>query len=222
MSADTAASILAMSKPNNETGMTIEGIEGNLIGFPSTQSPFGAKSRKDEDSKASSSSQFPRLLYKETDDAILGEYQTMLRQQLELFEADGHDVINGTFRQGRTTPIRLGQIGLRCRHCAMAPLSVRTKGSVYFSQTIKGMYQIAQNMSKVHLCERCTRIPQDVKKRMVALRSRRHRASGGRAYWIRHLRELGIYEDGTVLRARPLEDKKAAPDGKPASAPSNK
>ena len=38
------------------------------------------------------------------------------------------------------------------------------------SQTIKGMYQIAQNMSKVHLCERCTRIPQDVKKRMVALR----------------------------------------------------
>lgn len=69
------------------------------------------------------------------------------------------------------------------------------------------MYQIGQNMSKVHLCERCPRIPPDIKKRMVKLRSRRHRASGGRAYWIRHLREMGIYEDGTVLRAYPPEVK---------------
>mmetsp|Transcript_15006 Transcript_15006/g.34790 ORF Transcript_15006/g.34790 Transcript_15006/m.34790 type:complete len:708 (+) Transcript_15006:128-2251(+) len=162
-------------------------------------------------------SQFPRVLYCDSDDAILGEYQTLLRQQLELFEADSHDVINGTFRQGRTTPIRLGQIGLRCKHCAKAPLSVRTKGSVYFSQTIKGMYQIGQNMSKVHLCERCTRIPPDIKKRMITLRNRRHRASGGRAYWIRHLREMGINEDGTVLRAYPLQERKASIDGKKAA-----
>ena len=74
---------------------------------------------------------FPRLLYCKSDDAILGEYQTLLRQQLELFEADSHDVINGTFRQGRTTPIRLGQIGLRCKHCSKSPMSTRTKGSVY-------------------------------------------------------------------------------------------
>jgi len=164
-------------------------------------------------------SQFPRTLYCESDDLILGEYQTLLRQQLELFEADSNDVINGTFRQGRTTPIRMGQIGLRCKHCAKAPLSVRTKGSVYFSQTIKGMYQIGQNMSKVHLCERCVRLPPDIKKKMIMLRNRRHRASGGRAYWIRHMRELGIYEDSTVLRAHPLGERKKPPDGKmPSSA----
>ena len=45
-------------------------------------------------------------------------------------------------------------------------LIIRTK----VSQTIKGIYQIAQNMSKVHLCERCNRLPPDVKKRMVLLR----------------------------------------------------
>lgn len=154
-----------------------------------------------------SGSIFPVVLYNEHDGGILGEYQTLVRQQLELFEADEHDVINGTFRQGRSTPIQLGQIGLRCKHCATAPSAIRTKGSVYFSQTIKGIYQIAQNMSKVHLCERCTRLPPDIKKRMILLRNRRHRASGGRAYWIRHLRELGIYEDGTVLRARPRENR---------------
>jgi len=153
--------------------------------------------------KSSANTKFPRILYAESDDGILGEYQTLLRHQLELFEADSQDVINGTFRQGRTTPIKLGQIGLRCRHCALSPFSIRTKGSVYFSQTIKGMYQIAQNMSKVHLCERCSRVPEDTKKRMIFLRSRKNRASGGRAYWIRHLRELGVYEEGNALWAYP-------------------
>lgn len=81
-------------------------------------------------------------------------------------------------------------------------METKTKGSVYFSQTIKGIYQIAQNMAKVHLCERCTNLPIDIKKRMIFLRNRKHRASGGRAYWIRHLHELGLYEDGSLVRAR--------------------
>ena len=102
--------------------------KGRVINLP-------MKSVKTDDAKSTKAptvnSRFPRLLYCDSDDAILGEYQTLLRQQLELFEADSHDVINGTFRQGRTTPIRLGQIGLRCKHCAKAPLSARTKGSVY-------------------------------------------------------------------------------------------
>ena len=51
--------------------------------------------------------------------------------------------------------------------------------------------------------------------------SRRNRASGGRAYWIRHLREMGIYEDGTVLRARDREDKKNPHDAKPTTDSSN-
>jgi hypothetical protein len=182
---------------------TTEGSEGQNYshirgGFVSKTKTGKNKSDKEAESR------FPRILYNEADDNILGEYQSLLRKQLELFEADEQDVINGTFRQGRTTPIKLGQIGLRCRHCAVTPVSIRTKGGVYFSQTIKGMYQIAQNMSKVHLCDdRCTRMPANTKKRMITLRSRKHRASGGRAYWIRHLREMGIYEDGNVLRARP-------------------
>ena len=34
--------------------------------------------------------------------------------------------------------------------------------------------------------------------------SRKKRASGGRAYWIRHLRELGVYEEGNAIWACPL------------------
>jgi hypothetical protein len=97
----------------------------------SNSSNIGANNRKRKADADGNGSIFPVVLYNENDGGILGEYQTLLRQQLELFEADGHDVINGTFRQGRSTPIQLGQIGLRCKHCATSPLAVRTKGSVY-------------------------------------------------------------------------------------------
>jgi hypothetical protein len=114
------ASLLVGSKTNADRGFP-----------PSGRSTKNDKNSKGNNKASTANSQFPRVLYYEADDDILGEYQTLLRQQLELFEADSHDVINGTFRQGRTTPIRLGQIGLRCKHCAKTPLSVRTKGSVY-------------------------------------------------------------------------------------------
>lgn len=230
MAADTVTAAVSsiLSPTVASSNQSISSINRSFIGgFPHPPPRHSLVNNSRNDNKSNNNKattvegRFPVVLYNESDDAILGEYQTLLRQQLELFQADGHDVINGTFRQGRTTPIQLGQIGLRCKHCSTASLAIRTKGSVYFSQTIKGMYQIAQNMSKVHLCERCTRIPQDIKRRMVVLRSRRNRASGGRAYWIRHLREMGIYEDGTVLRARDREDKKNPHDAKPTTDSSN-
>ncbi len=123
--------ISGLAMKTNEAAKT---SDGKGIGFPATD-----KNSKDA-SAPPANSRFPRLLYCESDDAILGEYQTLLRQQLELFEADSHDVINGTFRQGRTTPIRLGQIGLRCKHCAKAPMSARTKGSIYCELNVPCLY----------------------------------------------------------------------------------
>ncbi len=128
-SASDAISNLKMSADSKLLLEASKMSKGGGINLP-TQSITSDDSTKSTKTPTVSS-RFPRLLYCDTDDAILGEYQTLLRQQLELFEADSHDVINGTFRQGRTTPIRLGQIGLRCKHCAKAPLSARTKGSVY-------------------------------------------------------------------------------------------
>lgn len=103
-------------------GQNYSHIRGGLVSKTKT-----GKNKSDKEAE----SRFPRILYNEADDNILGEYQSLLRKQLELFEADEQDVINGTFRQGRTNPIKLGQIGLRCRHCAVTPVSIRTKGSVY-------------------------------------------------------------------------------------------
>jgi hypothetical protein len=134
----------------------------------------------------------------EFDEETLSEYQCLLRKQMELFEAGPGDI--RVSAQGRNTPILLGQVGLRCRHCATLPLAVRRKGAVYYSQTIDGIYQIAQNMGKVHLCNKCDRIPTDVQTKLQALRSVNQRAACGKRYWSDGVRALGVYQDGRLLR----------------------
>jgi hypothetical protein len=163
---------------------------------------------------------FPVVLYQESDEHKLTAYQCLLRKQLELFEADEDDVRCST-RQGRTAPIKLGQVGLRCRHCAGVQLAARTKGAAYYSQTVEGIYQIAQNMSKVHLCERCYRIPRDVRRQLIVLRSDCRRAIGGKEYWSENIRALGVYVDEGILRVKkaPKEDatKKGGSSGESSS-----
>ena len=132
------------------------------------------------------------------DEQSLTEYQCLLRKQIELFEAGPAD-IRGT-AQGRNTPITMGQVGIRCRHCAPITKAARARGAVFYSKTIDGIYQVAQNMSKVHLCERCHRVPDEVKHRLQKLRTANSRASGGKEYWSEGIRALGVYNDGEMLR----------------------
>jgi hypothetical protein len=143
-------------------------------------------------------------LYMDGDEEHLTAYQCLLRQQLEVFEA-GPDDMRGS-SQGRNTPILLGQVGLQCRHCASLPNAAKTKAAVYYSQTIDGIYQIAQNMSKVHLCENCYRIPPDIHRRLLVLKNNCRRASGGKEYWAQGIRAIGVYEDGRVLRMKKKPD----------------
>lgn len=94
---------------------------------------------------------FPAVLFCETDEERLTSYQCLLRKQLELFEADEEDVHYST-RQGRTAPIKVGQVGVRCRHCAGLKLSARTKGASYYSQTIEGIYQVRTMKAEMLHC----------------------------------------------------------------------
>jgi len=70
----------------------------------------------------------------------LSEYQMAIRQHLELFEAGPEDVESNT--QGRKRAVRLGQVGLRCRHCSGAPLRTRGRGAVYYPAKLSGIYQV--------------------------------------------------------------------------------
>ena len=161
----------------------------------------------------------PVPLFLDADEDTLSEYQCLLRKQIELFEASQDDIQRSA--QGRNTPISLGQVGIRCRHCAVAGnlSTVQLRGSIYFSQTIDGIYQIAQNMSKVHFCGRCPRTPEPVKRRLSELRSLNQRAPGGKAYWTAAVKALGVYEDGRILRFLPLTQFRQNPSSEVLSPP---
>lgn len=75
------------------------------------------------------------------DTTMLSEYQLLVRQQLEIFEAGPEDVESNT--QGRKKQVVVGQVGLRCRHCAPFPLRARGRGAVYYPAKLNGMKEWA-------------------------------------------------------------------------------
>ena len=135
----------------------------------------------------------------------LSEYQIMVRQQLELFEATANDIECNI--QGRKKPVILHQVGLRCFHCSFMPIRSRGRGAVYYPAKLHGVYQAAQNMALSHLITTCPQILPKMKDELNRLRERRDNANGGKQYWADGCRALGVMEtenDGLRFSHRPL------------------
>ena len=143
----------------------------------------------------------PIQLYLTCDDNVLSDYQCLVRKHIEFFEARVQDDVSS--KQGRNKPVVLGQVGIRCRHCANVPVQQRARGSVYFPTKLEGIYQAAQNMATTHLCQDCQYVPQDVRNHLLLLmKSKTSSAGGGKAHWGSAAKALGVYEDDCGLRFR--------------------
>ncbi|KAL3920456.1 MAG: hypothetical protein SGARI_006938 [Bacillariaceae sp.] len=145
----------------------------------------------------SSGGRAPIIMYMPCDDESLSEYQCVLRKQIELFQATSEDVQWNA--QGRNKAIVLGQVGIRCRYCARLPTWSRARGAVYYSATLNGLYQAAQNMAKNHLCRHCRLIPDDTKRQLMNLRNCKRRAVGGKKYWAEGARVQGVIQTADGL-----------------------
>jgi hypothetical protein len=132
------------------------------------------------------------LLYVEKDEGNLSHYQCLARKQMEVFEATSDDAGNNA--QGRNRPILIGQIGIRCLHCAKLPPSERKTGSVYYPNRLEGIYQTAQKMTVGHLSKRCSMIPEEVRDRLLYLKDQKSSDGGGKRYWANSVRSLGVVE----------------------------
>ena len=144
----------------------------------------------------------PVSLYMECDSESLSAQQCIVRRQIEVFEALQSDVDSNA--QGRNRPIVLGRVGIRCRHCALDLPKQRARGAVYYPSKLNGLYQAAQNLSLVHLADKCPRVPQSVRDEIAQCRdSRKSSAGGGKSYWAKGVRGLGVYEDSDGLRFEP-------------------
>ena len=101
---------------------------------------------------------------------------------------------------------------------------------MYYSATLDGLYQAAQNMAKNHLCgqsqnqqgedgntvasagsagsgnepHRCRLIPGPARRKLMSLRDCKKRAAGGKKYWAEGARVLGVRQDHDGLRFAPI------------------
>lgn len=80
------------------------------------------------------------LLYVPSDNESLSPYQCFARQNIELFEAREVDVQTGA--QGRNKQVQLGQVGIRCIHCADLHPKLRTRAAVYYPSRLGVLYQV--------------------------------------------------------------------------------
>jgi hypothetical protein len=125
----------------------------------------------------------------------LSKYQVLVRRQLEYFISQKDDAEYSV--QGRKKQARLGQVGIRCKHCSHLPHRLRGRGAGYYPAKLSGVYQAAQNMATNHLNQFCNSIPADIRETLRSLRGGRHdsAAGGGKQYWADACIQIGLVED---------------------------
>jgi hypothetical protein len=155
---------------------------------------FSVAGRLSNTEQANGPPKLPTVLFLDSDVGSLSDYQCFLRQQIEVFEASSDDVQYNASRMNRS--IVLGQVGLRCRHCALCSEWERASGAVYYPGSLSMLYQAGQNMAKNHLCNGCKKIPQETRDLLNLLRGDKRRATAGKEYWSKTAQILGIFEDG--------------------------
>jgi hypothetical protein len=159
----------------------------------------------------------PVELYRPIDSHMLSEYQCFVRQQIEFFEADETDVASNA--KGRNKPVVLGQVGIRCRHCAAIPPRYRRRGAMYYPTKMHLIYQAAQNMVKIHLHQHCKNVPEAIQCKLSKLHKSKCSVGGGKAYWDEGAAACNVYEasDG-CLRFCQLSDSRTNKMGNAADA----
>ena len=74
----------------------------------------------------------PVTLYLSCDDDSLTPYQCLARKQIQLFECTAKDVDSASSSGRSRRGVRVGQVGIRCRHCSHLPQRERARGSTYY------------------------------------------------------------------------------------------
>lgn len=142
----------------------------------------------------------PVNLYMSCDDEILSDHQIFLRKQIEYFEAGTVEVQSAT--HGRRREIHMGQVGIRCKHCAAIPPRRRPKGAVYYPASLRALYQAAQNMAAGHFSSSsCEMISEEKRAQFKSFQAGKISAGhGGKKYWSDCAKAVRIYETEKGLR----------------------
>lgn len=102
------------------------------------------------------------------DDQVLNPIHCFVRRNVEVFVASNEDLASPS--PGRRTAVVLGQVGIRCVHCAHLPSHDRAKRAVCYPPVVGGIYHAVSNMKFDHF-RLCQALPPAVRKEYDALRN---------------------------------------------------
>jgi hypothetical protein len=129
----------------------------------------------------------------------LSDMDCFMRRQVEVFCASSEDVLAA--RSDRKYPVTIGQIGIRCIHCALSKPRFGARGTaVAFPFAINGIFESVRELGRTHL-ESCENMPKSVKDRLVSFRGSSSLSSVLRKYYILAAKALGLYDTPEGIRA---------------------
>jgi hypothetical protein len=148
----------------------------------------------------------------------LSDTDCFVRRQLEVFCATAQDVIAAS--EDRKYPIKEGQVGIRCIHCAMTKNGTGARGpAVAYPFSINGLFESAREIERMHLGSRevvagrdslmitCENLPLSAKEKFESLKGAAASLSSVlRKYFVLAAKALGLRDtmDGIRAGAEPI------------------
>lgn len=148
------------------------------------------------------------LLASSMDNHYLNEIHCFVRRHVEVFEATAVDVDAPS--PGRRSKVQVGQVGIRCIHCATVHHKMRVKRSVCYPLSVNGIYHSVANMKFDHfgncrvlpapareefnrLRQQSSKILKDNNKKMLSLASTAQ-------YYLESAKKLGLVDTEGGIR----------------------
>ena len=143
--------------------------------------------------QSNQSNQRRMLLAMPGDSESLSDRQCHVRSEfVEVFAATDNDV---SVRHSKgAQKLMLGQVGIRCIHCAHLRPKDRAERAICYPSSISRIYQTVADMQRFHF-EHCREIPDETRKRYKSLKTTRPRGVGSpQTYWVQSAKLLNLVD----------------------------
>ncbi len=127
----------------------------------------------------------------------LSDIDSYVRRQLEVFCATEEDV--AAAREDRKYPITVGQVGIRCIHCAIAQGNDAIGHAIAYPFSISGIYESVKEFHRLHL-DSCPNLPNTSKARLESMKGASSLSSVLRKYYTLSAKALGLVDTKDGIR----------------------
>lgn len=129
----------------------------------------------------------------------LSDMDCFIRHNLEVFCAIEEDV--EIAREDRKYPVNVGQVGIRCVHCAVAKGDGAARGTaVAFPYSINGIYESVREFQRLHL-ESCPELPEATKTKLAGFKGSASLSSVLRKFYVLGAKALGMHDTPDGIRS---------------------